>query len=99
LVNFHLFSRVDLSSTSDLREVKELSDSVFEILNKKSIVEAITDAHVFGASSHSIQKAILPEMLELGFTSEKNYFSLTTKLEDCVLITISRYQKVEFCLR
>ncbi len=71
MVNFHLFSRVDLSSTSDLREVKKLSDSVFEILNKKSIIEAITDAHVFGASSHSIQKAILPEMLELGFTSEK----------------------------
>ena len=71
MVNFHLFSRIDLSSTSDLREVKKLSDSVFEILNKKSIIEAITDAHVFGASSHSIQKAILPEMLELGFTSEK----------------------------
>jgi len=71
LVNFHLFSRVDLSSNSDLKEVKRLSDAVLEILNKKSVVKAIGDAHVFGASSHSIQKAILPEMLELGFTSEK----------------------------
>jgi hypothetical protein len=71
LVNFHLFSRADLSSTTNLKEVKRLSDLVFEILNKKSVVKAISDAHVFGASSHSIQKAILPEMLELGFTSEK----------------------------
>ena len=71
MVNFHLFSRVDLLSNSDLKEVKKLSDSVFEILNKKSVVKAIGDAHVFGASSHSIQRAILPEMLELGFTSEK----------------------------
>jgi hypothetical protein len=71
LVNFHLFSRVDLSSTSDLKEVKRLSNAVLEILNKKSVVKAIGDAHVFGASSHSIQKAILAEMLELGFTSEK----------------------------
>ena len=71
MVNFHLFSRVDLSSTPDLKEVKRLSDAVLEILNKKSVIKAISAAHVFGASSHSIQKAILPEMLELGFTSEK----------------------------
>ena len=71
MVNFHLFSRADLSTTTNLKEVKRLSDLVFEILNKKSVVKAISDAHVFGASSHSIQKAILPEMLELGFTSEK----------------------------
>lgn len=71
MVNFHVFSRVDLSSTSDLKEVKRLSDAVIEILNKKAVVDAISKAHVFGASSHKIQTAILPHMLELGFTSEK----------------------------
>ena len=71
MVNFQLFSRVDLSSNPDFLEVKRLSSAVFEILNKKSVVKAISKAHVFGASSHTIQKAILPEMLELGFTSEK----------------------------
>ena len=71
MVNFQLFSRVDLTSTPDLQVVKRLSDAVLGILNQKSVVEAIGKAHVFGASSHSIQKAILPQMLELGFTSEK----------------------------
>ena len=71
MVNFQLFSRVDLTSTPDLQVVKRLSDAVLGILNQKSVIEAISKAHVFGASSHSIQKAILPQMLELGFTSEK----------------------------
>jgi len=71
LVNFHVLSRVDLTSTSDLREVSKLANSVFEILNKKSVKDAISKAHVFGASSHTIQKAILPQVLELGFSSEK----------------------------
>jgi len=71
LVNFHVLSRVDLNSTSDFREVSKLANSVFEILNKKSVKDAISKAHVFGASSHTIQKAILPQVLELGFSSEK----------------------------
>jgi hypothetical protein len=71
LVNFHVISRVDLNSTSDFREVSKLANSVLEILNNKSVKDAIAKAHVFGASSHTIQKAILPQMLELGFTSEK----------------------------
>ena len=71
MVNFHVLSRVDLTSTSDFREVSKLANSVLEILNKKSAKDAISKAHVFGASSHTIQKAILPEVLELGFSSEK----------------------------
>jgi hypothetical protein len=71
LVNFHVLSRVDLTSTSDFREVSKLANSVFEILNKKSVKDAISKAHVFGASSHTIQKAILAQVLELGFSSEK----------------------------
>ena len=71
MVNFHVLSRVDLTSTPDFREVSKLANSVLEILNNKSVKDAISKAHVFGASSHSIQKAILPQMLELGFTSEK----------------------------
>jgi hypothetical protein len=71
LVNFHVLSRVDLTSTSDFREVSKLANSVLEILNKKSVKDAISKAHVFGASSHTIQKAILPQVLELGFSSEK----------------------------
>ena len=71
MVNFHVLSRVDLTSTSDFREVSKLANSVFEILNKKSVKDAISKAHVFGASSHTIQKAILPQVLELGFSSEK----------------------------
>ena len=71
MVNFHVLSRVDLNSTSDFREVSKLANSVFEILNKKSVKDAISKAHVFGASSHTIQKAILPQVLELGFSSEK----------------------------
>ncbi len=71
MVNFHVLSRVDLTSTPDFREVSKLANSVLEILNNKSVKDAIAKAHVFGASSHTIQKAILPQMLELGFTSEK----------------------------
>ena len=71
MVNFHVLSRIDLNSTSDFREVSKLANSVLEILNKKSVKDAISKAHVFGASSHTIQKAILPEVLELGFSSEK----------------------------
>jgi hypothetical protein len=71
LVNFHVLSRVDLTSTPDFREVSKLANSVLEILNNKSVKDAIAKAHVFGASSHTIQKAILPQMLELGFSSEK----------------------------
>ena len=71
MVNFHVLSRIDLNSTSDYREVSKLANSVLEILNKKSVKDAISKAHVFGASSHTIQKAILPEVLELGFSSEK----------------------------
>ena len=71
MVNFHVLSRVDLTSTSDFREVSKLANSVFEILNKKSVKDAISKAHVFGASSHTIQKAIFPQVLELGFSSEK----------------------------
>ena len=71
MVNFHVLSRVDLTSTSDFREVSKLANSVLEILNKKSVKDAISKAHVFGASSHTIQKAILPQVLELGFSSEK----------------------------
>ena len=71
MVNFHVLSRIDLNSTSDFREVSKLANSVLEILNKKSVKDARSKAHVFGASSHTIQKAILPEVLELGFSSEK----------------------------
>ena len=71
MFNFHVLSRVDLTSTPDFREVSKLANSVLEILNYKSVKDAIAKAHVFGASSHTIQKAILPQMLELGFTSEK----------------------------
>ncbi len=71
MVNFHVLSRVDLTSTPDFREVSKLANSVLEILNNKSVKDAIAKAHVFGASSHTIQKAILPQMLELGFSSEK----------------------------
>ena len=71
MVNFHVFSRVDLTSTPELREVSKLANQVLSVLDNKSVSNAIHEAHVFGASSHSIQKAILPQMLELGFTSEK----------------------------
>jgi len=71
LVNFHVFSRVDLKSMPELIEVVKTAQAVLEILNRKSIQEKISQAHVFGASSHTIQKAILPQMLELGFSSEK----------------------------
>jgi len=71
LVNFHVFSRVDLKSMPELIEVAKTAQAILEILNRKSIQEKISLAHVFGASSHTIQKAILPQMLELGFSSEK----------------------------
>jgi len=71
MVNFHVFSRVDLTSKPELMEVSRLAKSVLQILGTPQIENAIHKAHVFGASSHAIQKAILPQMLELGFTSEK----------------------------
>jgi hypothetical protein len=71
MVNYHAFSRLEMTSTSELREVSELAQRVFENLNAKSVQDEIYKAHVFGASSHSIQKAILPRMLDLGFSSEK----------------------------
>ena len=71
MVNFQVFSRVDMTSSQELIEVSDLAKKVYEILGKSSVKDEISKAHVFGASSHSIQKAILPEMIGLGFASEK----------------------------
>jgi hypothetical protein len=60
-----------MQETPNLLEVRELANQVLQALNKDVVRQAIAGAHVFNASSHAIQAAILDEMDKLGFTSEK----------------------------
>ena len=69
--DFHVFSRVDLKLSPAGLEVLQVASSVRKILTSKKIQDEISKVHVFGASSHSVQAAILPNLLEIGFTSEK----------------------------
>jgi len=55
----------------NLESVRRIANEVQGILESNEIQKLISEAHVFHASSHDIQSAILPEMLQLGFTSEK----------------------------
>jgi hypothetical protein len=55
----------------DLGEVKALANSVNLILGRADVIREISNLHVLGASSHSIQNAIISEVEKLGFVSEK----------------------------
>jgi hypothetical protein len=51
--------------------VKELAQKVIEVLGKPEIRSAIQEVHKVGATSHAIQAAILKDMKNLGFSSER----------------------------
>ena len=59
------------------------------ILNKPEVISKIATAHVFGATSHSVQATILDELSEIGFTSEKRDFSQTLKFLELDRITLN----------
>jgi hypothetical protein len=69
--NYRTYVKSGLATSDNLEAVQELIARVSEILTSEKVREAIQSAHVFNASSHAIQAAILDEMLDLGFTSEK----------------------------
>jgi len=65
------FIRTDLAPSTNLESALELAEKVRTILAKDSVKKAISDVHLVGASSHRVQAAIIKEVEELGFQSEK----------------------------
>lgn len=53
---------------------------VLQVLNSEDVKKSILKAHIFHASSHSIQATILPNLLDLGFQSEKKGLFLDYKV-------------------
>jgi hypothetical protein len=68
---YRVFIRPSLADSENLNETLIASRQVNEILNDQKVVEAISEVHKFGASSHTVQKSILLQMESLGFVSEK----------------------------
>ena len=68
---YRVFIRSGLADTENLNETLLASRQVNKILNDQKVVEAISEVHKFGASSHTVQKSILRQMESLGFVSEK----------------------------
>ena len=65
------FERPGLEVSPNLLAVRRMREAVLKILTTEKATAAIADAHVFNASSHSIQAVLLDEMVDLGFSSEK----------------------------
>jgi hypothetical protein len=70
-INRIVFEKQGLGNSQNLEDVRDLAQKVFDTLNSEKSQKAILEAHVFNASSHSIQAVILEEMNLLGFSSEK----------------------------
>ena len=69
--NFKVFLRSEFEKDKNCNSVLEVGRQVRVILNKPEVISKIATAHVFGATSHSVQATILDELSEIGFTSEK----------------------------
>lgn len=70
-VMFRQYIRNGFEADAGVLAAVGLAVEVQEILNRPDIVASIKEAHHLGASSHRIQSSILPEMENLGFTSER----------------------------
>ncbi len=66
-----IFKRRGLTPSQNLNEVMIISEKVRSILVDPKITSAIAEVHKFGASSHTVQNAILPALESIGFVSEK----------------------------
>ena len=69
--SYRVFLRPGLTDSQNLRETREVSGQVREILNNQKVKDSIAEVHKFGASSHTVQKSILDQVEPLGFVSEK----------------------------
>ena len=69
--NYAFFENASEANLLNIETVRRIAKDVRKILESAEIKKLISEAHVFHASSHAIQSAILPEMLKLGFSSEK----------------------------
>lgn len=68
---YQRWTRGGITKSTNLAEVDELAQKVQTVLQRVDIQEAIAVVHKVGASSFSIQAALLGEMELLGFQSEK----------------------------
>jgi len=69
--NLKIFLRPDYETDRNYDSVLEVGRQVRAILENPGVVSKIEAAHVFGATSHSVQATILDELTKIGFTSEK----------------------------
>ena len=69
--SYRVFLRPGLTDSQNLRETREVSGQVREILSNQKVKDSIAEVHKFGASSHTVQKSILDQVEPLGFVSEK----------------------------
>ena len=65
--------------SEEWKEVKELSEKVYSFINNPNTKRKIDMINQPGKSSHDIQKIITSEMINLGFTSEKQGLFLKYK--------------------
>jgi hypothetical protein len=70
-VSYAFFEGSNTRNNPNLETARKTAKEVRSFLESPEIQLLISKAHVFHASSHSIQSVILPEMLKLGFSSEK----------------------------
>ena len=66
-----VFERPGLQESANLTAVRKLASEVTKIFSIPEIAQGIGEAHVFGASSATVQAVILKKVTELGFQSER----------------------------
>jgi len=69
--NYQFFTNSSRELPSSFDSVKQTATKILQILSDPKIKSAISEEHHLGASSHQIQAAILEDVENLGFTSEK----------------------------
>jgi hypothetical protein len=70
-VAVRVFERPGLQDSANLAAVRKLASQVSDIFSIPEITQGIGAAHVFGASSATVQAVIMKKMAELGFQSER----------------------------
>jgi hypothetical protein len=71
VVQVRAFERPNLKKSSNLEAVRDLASDVVTLFSIPEVIDGISKAHVFGASSAKVQEVILKKMVGLGFQSER----------------------------
>ena len=70
-VQVRVFERPGLKDSANLIAVRRLANQVFGLFSIPEIIQGISQAHVFGASSANVQAVIQEKMADIGFQSER----------------------------